>query len=103
MNALVIFPITERFNVSLGMGLGGAFTAINIDGLDGPIDFGFAYQGFGRFSYNLTRHLAVHAVGKVVTAPKTRFPSEAFEPPLEPLIMDGPLAVTGGCGVTYLF
>ncbi len=78
--------------------------------LDNPLgqssstDVGFAYQGLARISYQLNPHLSVHAFSNFMGSPKTVFPDEPFRSAgLEPLKMDGPLSISGGLGITYLF
>lgn len=107
INAIVLLPLTERLSLSLGLGAGGALTMLDLDnrlGQSTSTDVGFAYQGLVRISYQLNPHLSVHAFSNVMGSPQTSFPDEPFRGAgLEPLKMDGPLSISGGLGITYLF
>jgi outer membrane protein OmpA-like peptidoglycan-associated protein len=62
LNALYDIPVTDRFSVSLGMGLGG--DRATLERKSKPFrdsDWNFAYQGIGGISYELTDRLDLFA------------------------------------------
>jgi opacity protein-like surface antigen len=107
LNAIIEFPLSDRLSLGLGMGLGGALTMIQARSALGEgtsTGAGFAYQGVARISYFLSPHFTVSAFSKVMAPPRSSFPEEPFQGTgIGPIKMDGPLSITGGLGLTYIF